>query len=77
MVFAALVVQDQVDQHEANNKARNALFTSLCLFDFEHESILVTAHEIWSTCKKYHEDSLRSTAASMRISYNFVVEAII
>ena len=55
VVSAARVDQFQIDQHEANNKARNALFGSLSLPEFDRVSNLAMAHQIWSTLERYHE----------------------
>jgi hypothetical protein len=54
-VLAARVDQLQIDQHEANSKARNALFSILSLLDFERVQNLETAREIRSTLERYHE----------------------
>jgi hypothetical protein len=45
----------QVDFHDSDNKARNALFLCLSLVEFERVGHLAMAHEIWSTLKKFHE----------------------
>ena len=55
VVLAAQVDQFQIDQHEANNKVRNALFASLTLPEFDRVSNLAMAHQIWSTLERYHE----------------------
>ena len=58
--YAVLVVRAtplQVESHDANNKARNALFSCLSLSEFERVGHLDTAHEIWSTLEKFHEGS--------------------
>jgi len=55
VVLVAQVDQFQIDQHEANNKAWNALFASLSLPEFDRVSNLAMAPEIWSTHEMYHE----------------------
>jgi hypothetical protein len=45
----------QVEFHDSNNKARNALFWCLSLGEFERVGHLVTTHEIWSTLEKFHK----------------------
>jgi len=45
-VLAARVGQEQVDQHNANSRARSVLFSSLRDTDFERVSDCKTAHEI-------------------------------
>jgi len=54
-VLAARVGQEQIDQHEANSKARNALFSCLSPTEFNRVSHHATAREIWKTLEKYHE----------------------
>ena len=54
-VLAARVGQEQIDQHEANSKAVNALFSSLSLAEFERVSHFRVAREIWSTLERFHE----------------------
>lgn len=49
VVLAARIGQEQIDQHEANSKARNAIFSCLSLLEFDHVSHLATAREIWDT----------------------------
>ena len=55
VVLAAQVDQFQIDQHEANNKSRKALFASLSLPEFDRVSNHAMAHEIWSTLEMCHE----------------------
>ena len=43
--------QEQIDQHKANSKARNALFSCLWIPKFEQNSNLDTSHEICSTLR--------------------------
>ena len=54
-VLAARVGQEQIDQHEANSKACNALFSCLSPTEFNRVSHHATAQEIWKTLEKYHE----------------------
>ena len=54
-VLAARVGQEQIDQHEANSKARNALFSCLSPTEFNRVSHHATTREIWKTLENYHE----------------------
>ena len=54
-VLAARVGQEQIDQHEANSKACNALFSCLSPTEFNRVSHHATTREIWKTLEKYHE----------------------
>ena len=54
-VLAARVGQEQIDQHNANCKARTVLFSSLSLPEFERVQDLATAREIWEKLRSYHE----------------------
>jgi len=54
-VLAARVGQEQIDQHEANSKAHNAIFSCLSPTEFDRVSHHTTAREIWKTLEKYHE----------------------
>jgi hypothetical protein len=45
----------QMEFHDPNNKARNALFSCLSLGEFERVGHLSTAHQIWSTLERFHE----------------------
>jgi hypothetical protein len=45
----------QMEFHDSNNKARNALFLCLSLGEFERVRHLTTAHQIWSTLERFHE----------------------
>ena len=45
----------QMEFHDSNNKARNALFSCLSLGEFERVGHLTTAHQIWSTLERFHE----------------------
>ena len=56
-VLAARVGQEQIDQHNANNRARSILFSSLKEADFERVSDCKTAREIWNRLASYHEGS--------------------
>ena len=47
VVLAVRVGQEQIDRHEANCRARNALFSSLSLSEFDRVSHLATARGIW------------------------------
>ena len=47
--------QEQIDQHEPNSKARNAIFSCLSATEFNHVSHHATVQEIWKTLEKYHE----------------------
>jgi hypothetical protein len=47
----------QVEFHDSNNKARNALFSCLSLGEFERVGHFATTHKIWSTTEKFHEDN--------------------
>jgi hypothetical protein len=47
----------QVEFHDSNNKARNALFSCLSLGEFERAGHLAMAHGIWSTLEKFHESN--------------------
>ena len=55
VVLEARITQDQIDQHNANSKARNVLFSSLSLFELERVSDCMTAREIWVRLQSYHE----------------------
>jgi len=54
-VLAAHVGQEQIDQHNANSRARAVLFSSLSLSEFERVSDCATAREIWGRLQSYHE----------------------
>lgn len=54
-VLAARVGQDQIDQHNANSKARTVLFSSLSMPEFERVQDLRTARDIWEKLQSYHE----------------------
>ena len=54
-VLAARVGQEQVDQHNANSRARSVLFSSLKDCEFERVSDCSTAREIWQKLAAYHE----------------------
>lgn len=54
-VFATRVSQHKIDQYDANSKAGNTLFASLCLIEFDCVSCLDTTHAIWSNLERYHE----------------------
>ena len=54
-VLAAIVDQEQIDQHNANSRARSVLFSSLLLSEFEQVSDCTTAREIWVRLQSYHE----------------------
>jgi hypothetical protein len=45
----------QMEFHDSNNKARNALFSCLSLGEFERVGHLTMAHQIWSTLERFHE----------------------
>ena len=45
-MLAARVGQEKIDQHNVNSKARNVLFSSLSLSEFERVSDCTTAREI-------------------------------
>ena len=54
-ILAARVGQEQIDQHEANSKARNAFFSCLSPTEFNRVSHHAMAREIWKTLENYHE----------------------
>ena len=54
-VLATHVGQEQIDQHEGNSKARNAIVSYLSPTKFDRVSHHATAREIWKTLEKYHE----------------------
>ena len=54
-VLNARVGQEQIDQHDANNRARSLLFQSLSIPEFERVSDCTTAHEIWTRLQSFHE----------------------
>ena len=54
-VLAARVGQEQIDQHNANNKARSVLFSSLSLSEFDRVCDCTTAQEIWVRLQSYHK----------------------
>src|SRR5579859_5947014 len=54
-VLAARVGQEQIDQHNANSRARSLLFSALRDADFERVSNCSTAREIWKRLENYHE----------------------
>jgi hypothetical protein len=55
MVLAAVVGQEQIDQHNANSKARSVLFLSLLLSEFEQVSDCTTARDTWVRLQSCHE----------------------
>ena len=55
VVFDARNTQDQIDQHNANSKARSVLFLSLSLSEFEKLSNCTITREIWVRLQSYHE----------------------
>ncbi|MGZ7907532.1 hypothetical protein, partial [Haemophilus sp. SZY H53] len=55
VVLAARVTQLQIDEHDANSRARNALFSCLSMSEFDRVSHLPTAREIWATLMRFHE----------------------
>src|SRR5579859_2466694 len=56
-VLAAHVGQEQINQHNANSRARSLLFSALKDADFERVSDCSTAREIWKRLENYHEGS--------------------
>jgi len=56
-VLATRVGQEQIDQHNANSRARSLLFSALKDPDFERVSDCSTAREIWKRLENYHEGS--------------------
>jgi len=54
-VLAALVGQEQIDQHNANSRAHNAIFSCLSPTEFDRVSHLSTTREIWGKLLSYHE----------------------
>jgi hypothetical protein len=55
VVLATRITQEQIEQHDANSKARNALFSCISPSEFDRVSHLATAQEIWDTLQRYHE----------------------
>jgi hypothetical protein len=55
VVLGTSITQDQIDQLNANSRARNALFSYLSLSEFEQVSDLTTARENWVKLQSYHE----------------------
>ena len=55
VVLEARITRDQIDQHNANNKAHSVLFSSLSLSEFERVFDCTTAREIWVSLQSYHE----------------------
>jgi len=76
-VLAARVGQEQVYQHEANCKARNALFLCLSPTEFDRVSHRAMAQEIWKNIMRellmLRPDSLRLTGVSMRTLFSCLV----
>jgi hypothetical protein len=66
---AARTTQVQIEQYEANNKARNILFTSLSRNEFDRVQHLRTAREIWSTLSVFHEGT-NQIKARRQSTYN-------
>ena len=58
-VLAARVGQEQIDQHNANSKARSVIFSSLSLSEFERVSDCTTAREIWVRLQSYYEGTVQ------------------
>ena len=54
-MLAAHVGQEQIDQHNANSKARSVLFFSLSLSESERVSDCTTSREIWVRLQSYHK----------------------
>jgi hypothetical protein len=52
---SAQITPIQLEFHDSNNKAQNAMFLCLSLAEFERVGHLATAHEIWSTLERFHE----------------------
>lgn len=48
---------NSIEFHDSNNKACNALFSCLSLFEFERVRHLDMAHDIWTTLEKFYEDT--------------------
>lgn len=65
----ARTAQDQIEQYEANNKARNILFTCLSRNEFDRVQHLRTAREIWSTLSVFHEGT-NQIKARRQSTYN-------
>ena len=58
-MLAARIGQEQIDQHNANSKARSVLFSSLLLPEFERVSDCTTAREIWVRLQSYYEGTVQ------------------
>ena len=54
-VLATRTTPEQKEQHEANCKARNALYAALFPTEFDRISDLPTAREIWLKLKSFYE----------------------
>ena len=52
---AAHTTQVQIEQYEANNKAKNILFTSLIRNEFDKVQQIRTTREIWNTLSVFYE----------------------
>ena len=64
VVLAARVSQQQIDEHDANSRARNALFSCLSMSEFDRVSHLATAREIWATLMRFHEGTTQVKTVS-------------
>ena len=54
-VLAARVGQEQIDKHNTNSRAHNALFSCLSPTELDRVSHLSMAREIWGKLLSYHE----------------------
>ena len=75
---------EQIDRYEANDKARNALFSCLLIPEFKRVSNLDTAHEIYLTSRDIMRallmsklDCLRHIIKSTRTSCSCVESLLI
>jgi len=75
---------EQIDRYEANDKARNALFSCLLIPEFKQVLNLDTAHEIWFTSRDIMRallmsklDCLRHIIKSTRTSCSCVESLLI
>ena len=55
VVLAARATQHQIDGHDANSRARNALFSCLSMREFDRVCHLAMDREIRATLMRFHE----------------------
>ena len=55
VVLDVRISQAQIDEFEANSKARNILFSNLSSSEFDRFSNFTTAYAIWIRLQNFHE----------------------